>query len=181
MQESLLTPSIAGQLIQAREKKKLSQSDLADQLRLPLSVIKNIETDYYQPEHMNVFVKGYIRSYAKQVGVPSKDVEAFFLTLGVSSKQVLPTEAKFNFDISARQKKSIRFSTAAIITILVVLVVIWIAWQHESSMPSRFSVNQSPAMMSLPSAQVASHTALNPSRASDVSKPETPPVTSQTQ
>ncbi|SKA55256.1 cytoskeleton protein RodZ [Enterovibrio nigricans] len=56
-------------LKQAREQMGLSAQDVADRLRLRVSVIQELEANCCDGQQIATFTRGYIRSYAKLVGV----------------------------------------------------------------------------------------------------------------
>ncbi|SMY38497.1 cytoskeleton protein RodZ [Photobacterium andalusiense] len=56
-------------LRQAREQLGYSQTDIANRLRLRLSVINDIESNCFDSEKISTFTRGYVRSYAKYVGL----------------------------------------------------------------------------------------------------------------
>ncbi|MCP4954980.1 MAG: cytoskeleton protein RodZ [Photobacterium aquimaris] len=56
-------------LRQAREQLGYSQIDIANRLRLRLSVINDIESNCFDSEKISTFTRGYVRSYAKYVGL----------------------------------------------------------------------------------------------------------------
>ena len=57
-------------LATARKRLGLSQSAVADQLRLPLTTIQQIEEGQLQALGSQVYARGHLRTYAKLVGVP---------------------------------------------------------------------------------------------------------------
>jgi Uncharacterized protein conserved in bacteria len=57
------------QLAQAREARGLSQTDVATRLYLRVQVIDLLETDDYDRLPQFVFVQGYLRAYAKLLGL----------------------------------------------------------------------------------------------------------------
>ncbi|MGF1707682.1 cytoskeleton protein RodZ [Enterovibrio baiacu] len=56
-------------LKQAREAQGLTEQDVADRLRLRVSVIRELEADCCDQKQIATFTRGYIRSYAKLVGL----------------------------------------------------------------------------------------------------------------
>ncbi|MDV5171412.1 cytoskeleton protein RodZ [Photobacterium rosenbergii] len=56
-------------LRQAREKLGYSQKDVASRLRLRLSVVSDIENNHFEEAQLATFTRGYVRSYAKFVGL----------------------------------------------------------------------------------------------------------------
>lgn len=65
--ESKPHPTLGEFLQRAREKKGLSLEYIADRLKLKVSTVKALEADYYDDIGGLVYVKGYLRTYAKLV------------------------------------------------------------------------------------------------------------------
>lgn len=63
-------------LRQAREQLGYSQKDIANRLRLRLSVINDIEDNNFEQSQLATFTRGYVRSYAKFVGLDEAEVLA---------------------------------------------------------------------------------------------------------
>ncbi|PSW19668.1 cytoskeleton protein RodZ [Photobacterium sanctipauli] len=63
-------------LRQAREKLGYSQKDVASRLRLRLSVVNDIEQNNFEEAQLATFTRGYVRSYAKFVGLDEAEVLA---------------------------------------------------------------------------------------------------------
>src|SRR3990167_11169644 len=70
-------------LKKAREAKKLSQDQVAKQLRLSLQWIENIENDDYSRAAAIIYVRGYLRSYARLVDVSADLVMESLVALGL--------------------------------------------------------------------------------------------------
>ncbi|CEO40119.1 cytoskeleton protein RodZ [Photobacterium kishitanii] len=71
-------------LRQAREQLGYSQTDIANRLRLRLSVINDIESNCFDSEKISTFTRGYVRSYAKYVGLDDVAVVALLDDYGHS-------------------------------------------------------------------------------------------------
>lgn len=71
-------------LRQAREQLGYSQLDIANRLRLRLSVINDIESNCFDSEKISTFTRGYVRSYAKYVGLDDVAVVALLDDYGHS-------------------------------------------------------------------------------------------------
>lgn len=69
---SQLTPGMM--LRQAREALKLSHIDVARQLKLRVQWVVDIENDHYLEASALIYVRGYLKSYAKLVNVDSGQV-----------------------------------------------------------------------------------------------------------
>ncbi len=57
-------------LCMARERQGLSRADVAARLKLPVKLIARLERDDYEGLTQGVFLRGYLSSYARLVGVP---------------------------------------------------------------------------------------------------------------
>ncbi len=72
------TPSPGAMLKARRETLGLSQQDIADKLFLKAKQINDLENDIIDEKSSVTFTKGYVRNYAKQLGMNSQEViEAF--------------------------------------------------------------------------------------------------------
>lgn len=67
-QQSAVGEPAGQQLKRAREKHGLSLKDIADAQHLRVSVIQAIEDGHHDQIDSELFLKGYVRAYAKQVG-----------------------------------------------------------------------------------------------------------------
>ncbi|PCS23426.1 cytoskeleton protein RodZ [Candidatus Enterovibrio escicola] len=65
-----IKPKYLGTVLkQAREAKGLTEKDVADRLRLRVSVIRELEANCSGEKQIAIFTRGYIRSYAKLIGL----------------------------------------------------------------------------------------------------------------
>ncbi|EDN65371.1 conserved hypothetical protein [Beggiatoa sp. PS] len=65
-------------LHQAREQQKMSVKHIADRLYLDVHVIEALEADDYETLPPTIFVRGYLRNYAKLLEVPIKSIMVSF-------------------------------------------------------------------------------------------------------
>ena len=61
-------------LLQAREKHDLTQQDIAKELKLDLRFVKALERGELDQLPQPVYTAGYIRAYAKIVGLPPDEI-----------------------------------------------------------------------------------------------------------
>ena len=61
-------------LANARSEKGLSQEEIAELLKLKKNIVDALERDDYQDLPSPVFAKGYLRSYARIVGIKEESV-----------------------------------------------------------------------------------------------------------
>ncbi|MFC5078517.1 Cytoskeleton protein RodZ [Vibrio thalassae] len=68
-------PSLAGTILkEKREALGLTQKQIADRLRLRVAIIQKIEANAFDGEQVATFTRGYLRSYAKAVGIDEKEI-----------------------------------------------------------------------------------------------------------
>ena len=68
-QQAASTETVGQQLKKARERHGLSIAQIADAQHLRNGVIQAIENDDHSQIDSELFLKGYVRAYAKQVGL----------------------------------------------------------------------------------------------------------------
>jgi cytoskeleton protein RodZ len=69
LNQSSQTPTASNALSSAREAMKLSTAEIANQLNLTVNIVERLETNQFA-DIAPIFVRGYIRSYAKLVKLP---------------------------------------------------------------------------------------------------------------
>jgi len=63
-----------GALQAARQARKLSVSQVADRLRLSSAVVMALEANDWERLPAPVFVRGYVRAYARLIGLPAEEL-----------------------------------------------------------------------------------------------------------
>jgi cytoskeleton protein RodZ len=122
-----------GHLLQmARTEAGLSIEDVADHLRLTKDVVSKMEADAYEVKDLTVFVRGYIRAYAKYVKISEQKVEDYFSRLGVLDKPDSVSPAKFEIRQNRKRPMPIKIFIYAVVVILVVLVLVWLFFQKNN-------------------------------------------------
>jgi cytoskeleton protein RodZ len=117
-------PSFGQRLRAAREAKGLSRNDVAQRLRLPLRLIGRLENDDYSGMEQGVYLRGYLSSYARLVGVPTVAAE----TIAAQHTQAAPLVATGK--VSRSRYLFDRYSVSAtylILTGLIVVPAVWLA------------------------------------------------------
>jgi len=123
------------QLRKARERKGLEQAKVAAQLHLSQSMIQALEWDDYEKLPAAVFVQGYLRNYARLLGVDEEAVISAYQELQPSQEQSpLPRNQP---DQVARDLHSdhrlIHYVTWGVVLVLGVLAFFW--WQGRMEAP----------------------------------------------
>ncbi|MAG76225.1 MAG: helix-turn-helix domain-containing protein [Colwelliaceae bacterium] len=74
-------------LAEAREALKLSQQDVAKKLNFRITLVDEIEHEIFDNSLPDTFNRGYLKNYAKLVGISEQDIIASYEMLGVAVKQ----------------------------------------------------------------------------------------------
>ncbi|WP_304985056.1 helix-turn-helix domain-containing protein [Coxiella-like endosymbiont] len=132
------TPGIL--LREARQAKNLKYEDVAKQMHLSVQWVKNLEKDNYSQAPALIYVRGYLRAYARCVGLIPEEVIAAFDALALNEEferikareekpvkhQAVPVISRSTRMIS---RKTIRWITFLALAILIILVGVW--WQGK--------------------------------------------------
>lgn len=98
----------------------LNQVDIAEQINLPKHIIQSLESDDYASLPETTYIRGYLRNYARVVGINGEGLVKLYVDQHYCEPVV---------EASRRSKQSydpaILWSTAAVFTILVGLVITW--------------------------------------------------------
>src|SRR5688500_2607540 len=68
-----MSASLGEKLRQAREERGISISEVAEQTRISSLYLKSIEDDNYKPLPGGIFNKGFVKAYAKYVGIDEQE------------------------------------------------------------------------------------------------------------
>jgi cytoskeletal protein RodZ len=72
--------SIGRYLKRAREARAMSVEEISRATRIPASAIEKIEGDYFDDLPGEVFVRGFLKAYARAVALPAEEVLARYTT-----------------------------------------------------------------------------------------------------
>ena len=123
-----------GLLLQtAREGLKLSTQNIADRLCLKNSLIQDIESDTYDPDISLTYIKGYLKLYAKQVGVPEVVVISAFDNLKTQKKEPAKLQSFSKRLAHQAHDDKLMLVTYLIVGLVIALVVIWWFQQSDST------------------------------------------------
>lgn len=145
----------AGTLLKnKRESLGMSQKQVADRLRLRVSVIKDIENNRFESQQVATFTRGYLRSYAKFVGLDEKMV----LTALEQTADVQPQEQEIEMQSFSRKTKDEKHnSRIMLLTWVIGLVIIGISaawwWQNQQENSLTKEVTDSSVEAPKPTAQ----------------------------
>ena len=144
-------PGFPGHLLrQAREEQGLSQKETARDLHLTSKVINAIEEDDFELIPSFVFARGYIRSYARHLGLDGQTLVAEFdLAYGVPNNSAKPMSAiRKGVQQSKPGDTWVKLISIVFVVGLVAASIVWWQSQNGSQMLPQLS---SGAAQELPS------------------------------
>ncbi|BCS47440.1 cytoskeleton protein RodZ [Aeromonas jandaei] len=120
-----------GQLLRnAREQLGWTREQVASRIHLRLTLIAAIESDTYDKHTSHTFIRGYLRTYAKLVGIPEETILAAYDKLGLTPPDNIDMQS-----FSRRSRQQASDSRLKVVTWLVILVLIAlsVAWWWQST------------------------------------------------
>ncbi len=120
-----------GQLLRnAREQLGWTREQVASRIHLRLTLIASIEADTYDKHTSHTFIRGYLRAYAKLVGIPEETILAAYEKLGLTPPDNIDMQS-----FSRRSRQQANDSRLKVVTWLVILVLIGlsVAWWWQST------------------------------------------------
>ena len=144
--------SIGERLSAAREERMLTAETVAGELKLDVSIVKALEQDDKTALPAAIYVQGYLRRYARLVGLPEDELVRDYAD---STGEPPPLTV-----VAIKQKRSsVRLPSAKlvrnIILLLLAVIMIWLAYPFvERFIASRGQVGeeQTPGHLDLPPA-----------------------------
>lgn len=132
--ESQARPSTGQILKTAREALGIELTDLADQIKVSVSVLEAIEVDRIPKNLPETFIRGYIRSYARKVGIDETLVLTEVKTTAAFTVPEMSAQEMQSF--SRRTKKQaferrLKLVSYIILSILIFALVLW--WYQDSN------------------------------------------------
>jgi cytoskeleton protein RodZ len=128
-----------------REKSKLSVQQVADKLYLDVNLIKALEADNYEQLPPPIFIRGYIRNYAKLLEIPAEPILTAYERSGqtaISTPVITPQlTPKKQTNSSDWRFKAITY------TIIIALMMLMALWQYYPT-----SVSESQETVNAPDA-----------------------------
>jgi cytoskeletal protein RodZ len=111
--------SVGNTLRQQREKKRMSLAEVSRVTRIPLATLESIELDHFDDLPGEVFVKGFLKSYAQTLGLSSDDIVArYSASRQIAAVTPLPVASPVQ---AARTGQGRRFGVALALVLLLIL------------------------------------------------------------
>ncbi len=109
-------PSVGQYLREQRKAKRMSVEEISRATRVPMSSVERIEADQFDELPGEVFVRGFLKSYARAIGVPADEVLArYTASRRVAWVTPLPISG------SAKPARGKRFGVAIAFVLLLIL------------------------------------------------------------
>lgn len=116
---------IGATLKHAREQRNLSEIDLARNLRLEPRIIRQLEEERFDELPAPAFVRGYLRSVGKELGVETSRLLELFDAQGTrEAPQLADFESRPPVEITS-DSRIVRYTSVVLLIGLLVLVVMW--------------------------------------------------------
>jgi cytoskeleton protein RodZ len=168
--------SPGARLLTERRSLGLSLGDIARQLKLSVRQVEALERDDYAVFAGPVFVRGFLRNYARLLNLDAEELVAAAMPAPVAPPPAAVAVVEEQTQTGASRTR--RVSTSVLIGGLIVIAVILLASNAARDKGSEAPANDSPVLMppaSPPVAQVEAPAAAVPAPAeSSVASPETP-------
>ena len=129
-------------LRQQREKKRMGLAEVARVTRIPVATLESIEQDHFDDLPGEVFVKGFLKSYAQTLGLLPEDIVArYTASRRVAMVTPLPVASPVH---AAREGQGRRFGVAIALVLLLILFTLALSIvlkPRGRDMPSELSSN----------------------------------------
>lgn len=162
---------------EARKALGLTEQDAADALNLSARVITHLETGAWDRLPAPAFTRGYIRAYAKLLGISASDLVAAYeehvgvaQTIELEVAREAPTPSGVG-ELIQRQPGTV-LSGAVVAVVILGAVVLWLVWPRASDEPGRI-VLEPPTIEAPVAAAPVSTTGGEPSTEPVLPPPET--------
>ena len=164
---------------QVRETKGLTVDEVASKTRIRTDFVKALEDGNFAKLPDQVFAKGFVRSYARSLGLDEEDaIHRFIQSAGSFYEKQDERERLKVRQIEEDRKRQSNRKAVTIAISIAVLTLIFLLSREQSSVFRRGASEQGPATKRTTQAvkEVPSSTAREPERAVEVPKPTDAPA-----
>jgi cytoskeleton protein RodZ len=151
--------SIGRRLSLAREARNLTIETVADRLNLDVRTVVALERDDRSALPSPIFVKGYLRGYARLVGLPAEELVSEYTQLAGEPPPL--TAVRIKEKVPFFQLPSARL-LRKIILLLLAAILVWLAYPFVDQIVDRYGVPEGeplPGRLELPPADSATGSA----------------------
>lgn len=125
------------ELRHARERLGLSLRDVAERTRIRMAILEAIENDDVDRLPPPIFTRGFVKAYAREVGLDPQEAAALYLPPGargghaLQARLVSPDERSGFSSLSERERSTL--VTAALVVVAAVIFVLTDSWKPSST------------------------------------------------
>ena len=146
-----ITPGYGRMLAEAREAKGLTVAQVSDKLKLTSRQIEALEAEDYSRLPVAVFVRGFIRNYARLVDVPLDSLPAIAETAAVPTETITAHSEELRFSASpVRRWLLLPMAVFALFLNLVAALYTWLSQGEEAYVQSEPAVLTQPLPLPAP-------------------------------
>ncbi|EJA3583544.1 cytoskeleton protein RodZ [Vibrio vulnificus] len=139
--ESLAIEQVGTLLKRKRESMGYTQKQVADRLRLRVNVIEQIDDNQFESGQVATFTRGYLRSYARLVGLDEKIILGALDNTGDAQHQEQEMQSFSRKTNTEKHNSRIMLITWGIFIIITGISSLW-WWQNQQENSLAQSVNQ---------------------------------------
>jgi len=115
-------------LKKAREKQGMSANDVAENLLISVDIIKAIDNSQADALPALTFTQGYIRSYARLLGLSADDIITEYVLMAPDSKQVLTPHSV----LPAQKSSNDSFMKLISFSFIIVAIIVLFIWLYNA-------------------------------------------------
>ncbi|NTS75486.1 DUF4115 domain-containing protein [Catenovulum sp. SM1970] len=139
-----------GQLLrQHRQAQKLSQQDVADSLNLKLEIVVALEENNFKEIGEPIYVKGYLRSNARLLGLNEADLIAIYEKVSNHESNAKMTSFSQRTQKEANDNR-LMLLTYLIIAVMIGFVVLWWQGTSKTTLPDTEISTETQSLISSP-------------------------------
>lgn len=121
-----MSSTLGEKLRQAREARGITISEVAEQTRISPLYIESIEKDDYSPLPGGIFNKGFVKSFAKYVGVDEQEALQDYLSLSASQNNQMSDDPKtYRPEVLTDDRSSMSNLPTIIFAIVILGLMTW--------------------------------------------------------
>jgi cytoskeleton protein RodZ len=135
--------SFGSWLRQQREIRNINLREISDNTKIGMRYLEALEEDRFEVLPAPIFAKGFLREYAKYVGLDADEVVNYYLTVDQRRRAELgveepppprPTPSRASVAPAAKERTAI-WAGIVILALLLIALVVWLARRDGASQP----------------------------------------------